>query len=148
LKQIIMKKTLLFTYTAVLLAASSAVAQDLRASEVPANVKASFMKKYPDAKKVNWEKENGNFEANWGGRSHEDSSTSFTPAGEFIEIVLAIPVSQLPKAVAVYVKEHYNGSAIKEAGKVTDAKGAISYEAEIKGKDLIFDERGNFIKED
>lgn len=143
-----MKKALVSSCAAVLLVAACVKAQDLKASEVPANVKAGFTQKYPAVKKVDWEKEKGNYEANWGGRSHEDSSATFTPAGEFVEIVLAIPVSQLPKAIAPYIKAHYNGANIKEAGRVIDAKGAVSYEAEIKGKDLVFDEKGNFLKED
>jgi hypothetical protein len=115
---------------------------------VPATVKTAFANKYPDTKKVSWEKEKGNYEANWGGKSGEDSSATFTPAANFVEIVVAIPVSQLPASVSVYVKEHYKGAKIVEAGKVTDTAGKQMYEAEIKGKDLIFDENGVFIKED
>jgi hypothetical protein len=40
------------------------------------------------------------------------------------------------------------GVKITEAGKVTDAKGRTRYEAEVKGKDMLFDEKGNFIKFD
>ena len=65
--------------------------------QVPVPVKSALLKKYPDAKKVTWEKEKGNYEANWGGKSGEDNSVQFTPAGNFIEIVKAIPVSELPK---------------------------------------------------
>lgn len=113
---------------------------------VPAAVKTALSTKYPEATKVTWEKEKGNYEANWGGRSGEDNSVQFTPTGEFIEIVKAMPVSQLPKPVLVYVKEHYKGAKITEAGKVTDAKGKITYEAEVHHKDLIFDENGAFVK--
>ena len=91
-------------------------------------------------------KRKGNYEANWGGKSGEDNSVQFTPTGEFIEIVNAISVSELPKPVLAYVKEHYKGAKITEAGKVTDAKGKISYEAEVKGRDVIFDKDGNFVK--
>ena len=59
-----------------------------------------------------------------------------------------LPVNQLPASVAPYVSKNYNGAKIKEAGKVTDAVGKHMYEVEIKGKDLIFDENGVFIKED
>ena len=45
-----------------------------------------------------------------------------------------------------YVKQHYKGAKITEAGKVTDAQGKLSYEAEIKGRDVIFDKEGNFVK--
>jgi hypothetical protein len=113
---------------------------------VPAAVKSALAKKYPEATKVSWEKEKGNYEANWGGRSGEDNSVQFTPAGNFIEIVKAIPVSELPAPVLAYVKEHYKGTKITEAGRVTDAKGKISYEAEVNRKDIIFDEKGNFVK--
>lgn len=34
---------------------------------VPEVVKKALLNKYPQASKVTWEKENGNYEANWGG---------------------------------------------------------------------------------
>ena len=117
----------------------------LKSRDVPQDVKSAFSKKYPEATKVSWEKEKGNYEANWGGKSGEDSSVPFTPSGVFVEMVKAISIADLPKNVASYVKEHYKGK-IKEAGRVTDAAGKTMYEAEIKGGDLIFDEHGNFIK--
>lgn len=113
---------------------------------VPAVVKSALIKKYPAATKVTWEKEKGNYEANWGGKSGEDNSVQFTPSGEFIEIVNAIPVTELPAPVVAYVKGHYNGAKITEAGRVTNAKGEMSYEAEVNGKDIIFDEKGNYLK--
>ncbi len=114
--------------------------------KVPTVVQETFQKKYPDAKNVAWEKEDGNYEANWGGKSGEDNSVQFMPSGDFIEIIKAIPVSQLPKNVMAYVKEHYNGAKITEAGMVTDAQGKLSYEAEVNRKDILFDESGNFLK--
>ncbi|MEO6639313.1 MAG: PepSY-like domain-containing protein [Ginsengibacter sp.] len=114
--------------------------------KVPAVVKSALAKKYADAKNVTWEKENGNYEANWGGKSGEDNSVQYTPSGIFIEIVTAIPVSELPAKVTAYVKQHYNGAKITEAGKVTDSKGKLSFEAEVHGKDIIFNENGDFIK--
>jgi len=136
--------------TAILFAMSSATfAQENENNQhinVPVKVKTALKQKYPEAKNVGWEKENGNYEANWGGKSGEDNSVQFTPSGSFIEIVKAIPVSQLPSNVTTYVKQHYNGTKITEAGKVTDAAGKTSYEAEVKGKDVIFDANGNFVK--
>lgn len=142
-----MKKKLLFAAITFFIA-GNVMAQDLKSSAVPSVVKTALAKKYPEAAKVSWEKEKGNYEANWGGKSGEDTSVQFTPAGAFIEEVNAIPVSQLPANIADYVKTHYKGAKIREAGKVTDAKGTKMFEAEIKGKDLVFDEKGNFIKVD
>ena len=134
--------------TAILFAISSTgfAQKNNKTIRVPSVVKNALEKKYPEAKKVGWEKEDGNYEANWGGKSGEDNSVQFTPSGAFIEMVKAIPVSSLPSSVSVYISEHYKGSKITEAGKVTDATGKISYEVELKGKDLIFDENGNFVK--
>jgi len=143
-----MKKLMLVAIFAAIAFTGTAIAQDLKEKDVPATVKAAFIKKYPGAQKVSWEKEKGNYEANWGGKSGEDNSAVFTPAAAFVELVQAIPIAQLPAPVAVYVKQHYKGMQIKEAGKVTDASGKHMFEAEIKGKDLIFDEKGVFIKED
>jgi uncharacterized protein YxeA len=143
-----MKKIILLSSLVLAAFTGNVMAQDLKAKDVPAAVKEALAKKYPKATKVSWEKEKGNYEANWGGKSGEDTSVQFTPTGVFVEEVDAIPVSQLPAAVAPYVKAHYKGAKIKEAGKVTDATGKKMFEAEIKGKDLIFSESGEFIKVD
>jgi hypothetical protein len=140
-----MKTTILCAMAFVALI-GSVRAQDIKTKEVPAVVKDALAKKYPNATKISWEKEKGNYEANWGGKSGEDTSVQFTPAGAFVEEVNAIPVNQLPAAVPAYVKANYNGAKIKEAGRVTDAAGNHLFEAEIKGKDLIFDENGKFVK--
>jgi ABC-type sulfate transport system substrate-binding protein len=142
MKKIILSLLVIATVSGV------AVAQKVKSAAVPAAAKAALLKKYPDATKATWEKEKLNYEANWGGKSGEDMSVMFTPDGTFVEQVAAIPASSLPAGVAVYVKQHYKGAKIAEAGKVTDAKGTIMYEAEVKGKDLVFDEKGNFLKID
>lgn len=125
---------------------TSLMAQRIRSADVPAAVKTALQQKYPSASGVTWEKEKGNYEANWGGASKEDNSILFTPSGVFVEQVVAIPVAQLPAGIGGYVHAHYPGTKIKEAGKVTDAEGRTRYEAEVKGKDMLFDEKGNFIR--
>ena len=141
-----MKKYFATFVLAAFLLNTATQAQKLKASAVPPAVKSALQSKFPEAKNVVWEKENGNIEANWGGKSNEDHSAMFSPSGAFIEVVNAIPVSELPASVSVYVKEHYKGKKITEAGRVTDAKGKITYEAEVNKKDVIFDEHGKFIK--
>jgi hypothetical protein len=138
------KHLLMIAFTAIVI--GSGYSQDVKISEVPEVVKSAFMKKFPEATKVSWEKENGNYEANWGGKSREDNSAQFTPAGDFVEIGRAMAVDALPAPVKIYVKEHQNGAKITEAMRVTDANGKITYEAEVKGKDLVFDESGKFLK--
>ncbi|MDB5230927.1 MAG: hypothetical protein JWN76_1732 [Chitinophagaceae bacterium] len=143
-----MKKYLTALLLSAFLLCTTAHAQKVKTSAVPAAVRSNFDKKYPDAKKVMWEKEDGNYEANWGGKSNEDHAAMFSPSGNFIEIVQAIPVSELPAGVTAYLKEHYKGKKITEAGRVTDAKGRVTYEAEVNKKDIVFDEHGKFLKID
>ena len=93
-----MKKTMLSAILLIVTSVGIAIGQDLKEKDVPATVKTAFAKKYPQAKnnKVSWEKEKGNYEANWGGKSGEDNSAVFTPAAIFVELVQTIPISQLP----------------------------------------------------
>lgn len=126
---------------------SVAYGQDIKTRDVPQAVRNALIQKYPQAAKVGWEKEKGNFEANWGGRSGEDHSVLFTPDGIFVEEVNAMAVKDLPASVAGYVKAHYQ-TTIREAGKRLDAKGEHTLEVEIKGKDLLFTPEGRFIAEE
>jgi hypothetical protein len=126
----------------------SSAAQRIRTSDVPDAVKTALQQAYPTVSGVYWEREKGNYEANWGGASHEDHSVLYTPAGVFVEQVEALPVAQLPPGVLDYVHSHYPGAKITEAGKVIDSRGLTRYEAEVKGKDLLFDDKGSFLKFD
>lgn len=92
-----MKKSMFLSFLLSAIISGSAVAQDLKEKEVPAAIKASFAKKYPNAKKMSWEKEKGNYEANWGGKSGEDNAAKFTPSAVFLEIVVAIPINQFTR---------------------------------------------------
>lgn len=150
IKIIIMKKAILISLCALFLLTGSMSAQKGKKIIVPQPVKTALAIKYPGSAsaKITWETEKGNYEANWGGKGGEDKSVQFTPAGEFIEIVEAIPIKELPKAILSSIKKHYPGVKVTEAGKVTTAAGKVSYEAEIHGKDILFDKNGNKQKVD
>lgn len=121
-------------------------AQGKQDKEIPASVKSAFQKAYPGAKAVKWEKEGDNFEAEFE-QGKTEQSVLLDAQGNILETETEIAVSELPKKASDYVTEHYKGQSVKEAAKITDAKGTVTYEAEIKGKDLIFDAAGTFLKE-
>lgn len=133
---------------AVLLASGAlsltASAQKLDASKVPAPVKKTFATQFPGAT-GKWEMEKGQYEAgfNYHGKT---MSALFDPNGAMTESEIAIKESDLPAPVDAYLKKHYNGAKIKEAAKITKAGGEVNYEAEVNGKDLLFDANGNFLK--
>ena len=131
-----MKKILLFCV--VLFAVNIVSAQGVRASKVPMSVKTTFAKAQPSIKKVAWSKEDVNFEASFDNVQGKDMSVVITPTGDIVETELEIAFSELPQAAQMALK----GKKVKETAKITDAKGNVKFEAEVGGKDLLFDENG------
>lgn len=122
-------------------------AQKLKESEVPQAVKDAFKNAHSNIKKVEWEKEGANYEAEFESGETE-TSVVMDAKGVLLETEVEIKPSELPAAIVDYVSKNYNGSKIKEAAKITNAKGIVSYEAEVNDKDLIFDSNSNLIKGD
>ena len=131
---------------ASVLVTTMAHAQKIQEKDVPAEIKSSFTTLFAAAKEVKWEKEKGNYEAEFDLNKTEQSAL-FDEKGTLLETEVEIELSQLPDGVMEYVKTHYANKTVKEAAKITDTKGTVSYEAEIKGMDLMFDSSGKFIKE-
>jgi len=144
LKIITLKKTAVTMV--VVLFATITFAQKMQEKNVPTNVKSTFQKKYPTATEVKWDKEGNKYEVNFD-FNKTDYSVLLDVQGNISETEFQIELTQLPKGVLDYVKMHYAGKQVKEVAKITDAKGTVTYEVEIKGIDLIFDNTGKFIKE-
>lgn len=116
---------------------------------VPVAVKNAFEKDYPAVKKVSWDAEDNEFEAEFKMNNTETSAT-YDAAGKRKEVETEILVSQLPPACITYIQKTHNGFKTTEASKITNDKSQVLYEVEVsKGKtkiDLLFDAKGNFIK--
>ncbi len=112
-----------------------------RPVDTPAAVKAAFAKLYPTVKNVKYSKENSDFEAEFTYNGHEMSAV-FDAKGTLKETETEIAVSALPAAVRDYVAKQMPGKKIKEAAEIVDASGVKTYEAEVGGKDLMFDMAG------
>ncbi|MEO5642889.1 MAG: hypothetical protein ABIQ40_08905 [Bacteroidia bacterium] len=138
-------KTLMMFVLALTFGAGCANAQKLKETEVPAAVKAAMAKQYPAIKDVEWEKEGANYEAGFD-LNKVETSVVITPAGVILETESEIAVSALPKAATDYLVKNLPGKKIKEAAKLTDANGTVTFEAEVNDADYIFDSNGNFIK--
>ncbi len=118
-------------------------------SEIPDKVKSAFNKAYPNILKVKWDKENQNtYEAEFK-QNNDAISVVFDSEGKILETEVSILISQLPKAIEPFILKNYKEYKISEAAKITDSKGAVTFEAEIKSgekkKDLLFDSNGNII---
>ncbi|WP_312352011.1 PepSY-like domain-containing protein [Sphingobacterium multivorum] len=131
---------------AVMASVSLANAQKVSEKEVPSVVKSALLKNYPNAKELKWEKEKGNYEAGFEA-AKTDYSLLIDASGNILETEVEINIDGLPANARTYITKNYPGKKIKEAAKITNAKGVTTYEAEVNGKDLIFDNSGKFLKE-
>jgi Putative beta-lactamase-inhibitor-like, PepSY-like len=123
----------------------AASAQKLKESQVPAAVISTFQKEYPNIN-ATWDKENAAYEANFK-KDGKEMSVIIDETGGIIETETMIAVSDLPAPIFDYMNKHYKGVKVKEAAKIVKANGDINYEAEIKKKDIVFDAKGNLLKE-
>lgn len=109
-------------------------AQEIPAEKVPAEVKTAFQSKFPEAKKVEWEMEEGNYEAEFKMNGKEMSAT-FDAKGIWKETETEIKVKDLPKAVSTMLAGEFPGYKIDEACKVESAEHGSCYEVEIEKGD-------------
>ncbi|PLK44938.1 PepSY-like domain-containing protein [Emticicia sp. TH156] len=127
--------------TTLAIALSTVVfAQRLAADKVPAAIKQAFAKAYPTAKAVKWDKEGKDYEASFE-QGEDELSVVFDEKGQVLETEKEIKFSELPAAVQQALK----GKKVKEAAIIMKG-GKTMYEAEVGGKDLMFDSEGKPIK--
>jgi predicted lipid-binding transport protein (Tim44 family) len=120
--------------------------QKVKNENIPLAVQETFQALYPNADKVKWGKEKQNYEAKLT-MSKKEISVVFDSNGKLIEKEEDIEITELPANAREYLSKNFPKSKIREVEKNTNAQGIITYEVEIKGKELIFDENGNFIEE-
>ncbi|MBC7572596.1 MAG: PepSY-like domain-containing protein [Spirosoma sp.] len=137
-----MKKYLLSGLLATLTLGGATYAQN---AGVPAAAKTTFAKLYPQAKGLKWDKENGGYEASFTEKG-KAMSLLFDTKGALKETETDIAVTELPAAIRDYVAKQMPGKKIKEAAIIVDASGTKKYEAEVGGKDLMFDMVGKPLK--
>jgi len=134
---------IILTSAAALLLSLAAVAAP-SGDPVPAAVLAAFSKQFPDVKKTKWEKEGDRYEAEFKMAGKETSAT-FSADGQWLETETKIAVAELPQAARDYVAQHFAGKKIREAAKITASDGKVTFEAEVRNKDLIFDANGAYL---
>lgn len=132
-----MKKILLLL--ALFALAQTAFAQ---ASKVPEAAKMAFAKAYPNADDVEWELEDGNYEVEFEMSDDQEMSVVYDASGNVLETEVEIAFSELPPPVQAALK----GKKVKETAKITNSKGVVTYEAELRRKDMMFDAQGNLVK--
>ena len=111
----------------------------------PVIVIQQFHKINPGIAKVKWEQEGKNYEAEFM-RNGAHCSMVFDALGNMIESEEQIKVSDLPEGVKAYLNKNYEAKVKKEASRITNDAGIVTWEAQVKGKDLIFDGSGKLLQ--
>ena len=138
-----MKKFLFVAFAAIL--TTTCFGQKTSKDNIPQVVKDALKKSFPTAHNEKWEKEDQNFEAEFN-LNKKEMSALYSPEGKLIETEVEIALGELPTPIVNYVSKNLSGKKIKEASKITDDTGTVSFEAEVDGKDYIFDASGNLLK--
>lgn len=116
--------------------------------EAPQVVLNNFKKAYPEAKKVKWEVEDGNYEAEFK-MNKKEMGILYNSNGDVLETEVQIGLDELPATVNEYVAANHPGFKLDEAFKVEKDR-VTSYEVEIENDDdaemeLLFDASGNYL---
>lgn len=141
------KKLLTAIFTSIISIGLFAQEKEGKSITPPAKVKAGFEKAFAGASKAKWEKEGNGYEVSFV-QQQKKMSAVFDSQGEWKETEEEIKASDLPAPIIEYIKAHYSGAKIREAAKITKQGNVINYEAEVNMVDVIFDAKGNFIKEE
>lgn len=132
-----MKKALFFL--AFSLAATFTIQAENSKGNPPQAVRTAFAQKFPGITDVDWNREkNGDWEAEFE-QNDTEMSANFSAAGQWLETETEINAADLPASVRAALQ----GKKIKEAARILRADGSTIYEAEVRGKDLLFDAAGN-----
>ncbi len=126
---------------------TTACGQKVKNDDVPAVVVKSLTGAYPYAKRIKWDKESPNYEANFD-NDKKEYSVLLSATGEILETEVEIPNSELPAAILDYMKNNYPDQKINETAMITKENGEQQYEVEIKAGDLIFDGSRQLVKSD
>jgi hypothetical protein len=138
-------KTIAITLASITLLSFSCSEKSM---EVPREVTATFQQKYPSAESIEWEMEDGDYEAEFkiGG---QEMSANFTKAGKWLESETEMKVSDLPAAVVASITTNFPGAKVTEAEKLDLPDASSAYEVKLEGGqeiEAVFSASGELLK--
>jgi hypothetical protein len=116
---------------------------------VPAKVKTSFNNKFPEVKKVSWDKENAHeWEAEFK-MNGQEYSANFATDGTWKETEYRVKVAALPKAVKSTLESEFKGYNV-EMAEVSETHEGKVFEIKIENDEhemeVVIDGNGKVIK--
>lgn len=106
-------------------------------TNVPTVVKDAFSNNFPDAQSVEWEAEDGEYEAEFV-LDGKKMQASFNASGAWLETETAIKKSALPAVVQQAIANGFAGFSIQEVEQLSTPEWSNAYEVELKkGKETV-----------
>jgi len=106
--------------------------QDISNSKVPSVVLNTVQAKFGSANKIEWEKKNDQYEAEFRMDSI-DYAVYVDAAGKLVMYKMDIKENELPAAVSLIIRTEYIGYKIDDAEKI-EKDGITYYQVELEGK--------------
>ena len=135
----ILKMSLVFLFASV-----AVQAQDLRMSDVPANLTTAFNKEFANATDVEWEKDMENYKVEFE-IDRMDYDVWYSSIGQ-----VEISSSQLPSAVSNVIKKNYADFSIDDVDMIKTGNKVI-YEIDLetftKELEITIDKNGKVLSE-
>lgn len=126
-------KTSILTITAAFLISINASGQT--GKEVPANIKAAFLQKFPTATKVTWGAESAKeWEAEFT-KDGKEYSANFDLSANWLETEYEISGNEIPAAVKATIDKEFTGYKNEESAVSETAKGKVFEFVFSKGKE-------------
>jgi Putative beta-lactamase-inhibitor-like, PepSY-like len=140
-----MKRHILFCICAWF--ALSVNAQSVKDRDVPELIKKTVLDLYPSASKIDWEIEDGMYEAEFDQQGKE-VTVVVAMNGMFTMVETEVEPTELPGGILTYISMHHKGAEPVKAYRINDRNNSVTFEVEAGDTDYLFDERGNFISKE
>ena len=112
---------------------------------VPPAVRVAFSQRFPDAAETRWDRARGDYEATF--RQNGSKVTALYDAlGHLLEVEREVAFNKLPAGAKDYLVKTYPRRKVKEASRIEEASGAMTWSAKVDGRDLLFDNTGHFLR--
>lgn len=119
--------------------------------QVSADLQAAFDSRYPDASRVNWERNGSFYEAEFMGNGYENKAW-FTPYGVWVMTEYDLPFNRLPQAVQdAFAAGAYASWRVDDVDKIEKSDLSVLYVIEVESGEreyeLTYLEDGTLIRE-
>lgn len=138
-----MKKV--FLLTALLVFFVQSQAQKVLTKDVPAFVRQACMEAHPKAMNVKWTTKGSTFQCEFI-ENKKSLSATFDNTGFLLENERNIPIEALPRDIITFINSKYKNKKINAVSKMTDRMHVVRYQVQVDGKNLVFDDNGNYLK--